>query len=138
MSAVKYIFFIIIGSNVIPSSEHFDIRLMIVLLRNLVQFDIFDDLPYETVTTKGADLSRIKYYRNKLINIDATGELISKSEFEKMWTNLSLVSVKSHMKLSIKKVMHQIFIQPQKKIFWGRILVSLHCHHRHRRQTVSG
>jgi hypothetical protein len=52
-----------------PSSKDFDITLMICLLRNLIpHITIMDRLPSATDTSLGADLSRIKYYRNIIGN----------------------------------------------------------------------
>ncbi|CAG2218297.1 TTN [Mytilus edulis] len=46
------------------NSAHFDLRLMVLLLRNIASFDIVNSLPEPTNTSKDADLSRIHYYRN--------------------------------------------------------------------------
>ncbi|VDI44985.1 Hypothetical predicted protein [Mytilus galloprovincialis] len=46
------------------NSAHFDLRLMVLLLRNIASFDIVNSLPEPTNKSKDADLSRIHYYRN--------------------------------------------------------------------------
>ncbi|CAG2237150.1 unnamed protein product [Mytilus edulis] len=56
-----------------PDSKTFDITLMITLLRNLTKISPpvcgFDQLPTTTETKPGADLSRIKYYRNYMAHL---------------------------------------------------------------------
>lgn len=58
----------------VPDSKTFDVTLMIVLLRNLTKMAAprlgFENLPPATETTPGADLARIKYYRNYLAHLD--------------------------------------------------------------------
>ncbi|XP_071161389.1 uncharacterized protein [Mytilus edulis] len=58
----------------VPDSKTFDVTLMVTLLRNLTKLDPtlagFDRLPATTKTSKGADLVRIKYYRNYLAHLD--------------------------------------------------------------------
>jgi hypothetical protein len=39
---------------------------MIVLIRNLTPIAISDVIPHSTDVSEGADLSRIKYYRNQV------------------------------------------------------------------------
>ncbi|XP_076113980.1 uncharacterized protein LOC143082264 [Mytilus galloprovincialis] len=46
------------------TSDLFDLRLMILLLRNIASFEILNSLPERTNTSVSADLSRIHYYRN--------------------------------------------------------------------------
>lgn len=53
-----------------PVSSTFDITLMICLIRNLTSVQISDTLPLPVDTTLGADLSRIKYYRNQIAHCD--------------------------------------------------------------------
>ncbi|XP_052064699.1 uncharacterized protein LOC127704622 [Mytilus californianus] len=61
-------------SQGVPDSKTFDITLMITLLRNLTRMippmGGFDCLPTATETTLGADLARIKFYRNRLAHLD--------------------------------------------------------------------
>ncbi|XP_076116375.1 E3 ubiquitin-protein ligase DZIP3-like [Mytilus galloprovincialis] len=61
-------------SRGVPDSKTFDITLMITLLRNLTPMippmSGFDCLPPTTATTQGADLARIKFYRNRLAHLD--------------------------------------------------------------------
>ncbi|CAG2186879.1 unnamed protein product [Mytilus edulis] len=57
----------------VPDSKTFDIQLMITLLRNFTNITHphggFDCLPTDIETTPGADLARIKYYRNYLAHL---------------------------------------------------------------------
>ncbi|CAC5389372.1 unnamed protein product [Mytilus coruscus] len=50
-----------------PSSETFDLTLMICLIRNLTKIQIEDELPFMGNDVVGADLTTIKYYRNKIM-----------------------------------------------------------------------
>ena len=66
---------------------------MITLLRNLTPVGGFDRLPSATETTEGADLARIKHYRNYLAHQDAP--LIDNTFFTTAWNDLSNVRQKS-------------------------------------------
>ncbi|XP_063400364.1 E3 ubiquitin-protein ligase DZIP3-like [Mytilus trossulus] len=61
-------------SHGVPDSKRFDITLMITLLRHLTSMTPpaggYDRLPKSTETTHGADLARIKFYRNRLAHLD--------------------------------------------------------------------
>ncbi|CAC5418443.1 unnamed protein product [Mytilus coruscus] len=80
--------FIKVGDSSVPvSSEDFDIRLMMVLMKNLANFDISEKLPMEADISESADLSRIKFIRNKLEqNID---KQTLDEEFEENWKQLT-------------------------------------------------
>ncbi|XP_063414552.1 uncharacterized protein LOC134696615 [Mytilus trossulus] len=71
----------------ITSSENYDITLMICLLRNMTNILQpclgYDKLPPVTETSDGADLARIKYYRNFMAHTE-TDEL-SNEDFNTMW-----------------------------------------------------
>ncbi|CAG2235291.1 unnamed protein product [Mytilus edulis] len=74
-------------------SGTFDLTLLICLLRNIATPAIrkpgtgFDQLPNNHDTTEGADLARIKYYRNLIAhNTDGTFNYI---EFNTAWNDLS-------------------------------------------------
>ncbi|XP_063409924.1 uncharacterized protein LOC134693147 isoform X2 [Mytilus trossulus] len=69
-----------------PSSESFDITLMILLLQHLAEFRISEILPLNTDISVEADLSRIKYYRNKYFH-SALIEL-SPDEYCTAWSDL--------------------------------------------------
>lgn len=74
------------------TSQNFDIRLMMFLMKNLIEAcDIIPDvLPFETDITEVADLSRVKHIRNKIVqNSDRS---ISDEDFEEDWSNLSQVN----------------------------------------------
>ncbi|VDI79941.1 Hypothetical predicted protein [Mytilus galloprovincialis] len=74
------------GTSQITSSE-FDITLMACLLRNLTSLSIKDIMPSKTDTSPGADVSRIKHFRN-LISHSEDGK-ISQQDFNETWDNLS-------------------------------------------------
>jgi hypothetical protein len=61
----------LIGSS---SSQDFDVTLMVCLLRNLTHIappvNGFDVLPSSQEKSIGADLARIKFYRNRLAHSD--------------------------------------------------------------------
>ncbi|CAG2217418.1 unnamed protein product [Mytilus edulis] len=75
----------------VPDSKTFDITLMITLLRNLATISPpaceFDDLPSATETMLGADLTRIKYYRNYMAHL-GYGK-IDTSFFNTAWNNIT-------------------------------------------------
>ena len=73
-----------------PLSKDFDITLMICLLRNLIPIDIMDKLPSATDTSLGADLSRIKYYRNIIVH-QCDDALIDDADFESYWNDVTPV-----------------------------------------------
>ena len=79
-----------------PDSNTFDVTLMIALLRNLTSMSPpvggFDRLPLSSETSEGADLARIKHYRNYLAHQDAP--LIDNTFFTAAWKDLSDVSTK--------------------------------------------
>ena len=69
-----------------PSSKDFDVTLMICLLRNLIPIDIMDNrLPLATDTSLGADLSRIKFYRNIIVHCDSVAD----TDFESYWKDVT-------------------------------------------------
>ena len=72
-----------------PSSENFDITLMICLLRNLIPIDIMDRLPSATDISLSADLSRIRYYRNIIAHRDRA--LVDDTDFESYWNDITTV-----------------------------------------------
>lgn len=73
------------------TSEDFDIRLMILLLRTLANLKVGDIYyPVQADTSVGAMLSRIKFVRNA-----ATQKLdgkISKNQFNKYWNDIGQVN----------------------------------------------
>lgn len=74
-----------------PDSRTFDVSLMITLLRNLTNLTNphggFECLPSAIETTKGADLARIKYFRNYLAHLD-DGK-IDTTFFNTAWTDIT-------------------------------------------------
>ncbi|CAG2206988.1 unnamed protein product [Mytilus edulis] len=64
-----------------------DLTLMISLIRHLTPIPVGDILPLTTDISEGADLSRLKYYRNKISHSD-TGTL-SETDFHQWWTDIS-------------------------------------------------
>ncbi|CAC5371904.1 unnamed protein product [Mytilus coruscus] len=69
-------------------SSDFDLTLMILLIRNLTPIQISDILPVPNDTSQGADISRIKYYRNELAHCNGK---ISDIEFEQQWVEICQV-----------------------------------------------
>lgn len=73
----------------------FDITLMMTLLRNLTSInpshDGFDRLPKSTETTLGADLARIKFYRNRLAHLDDAK--IDQVSFITDWNDVTSVCI---------------------------------------------
>ncbi|CAG2219889.1 SRO7_77 [Mytilus edulis] len=58
---------------------------MILLIRNLTPIQVSDILPVPNDTSQGADISRIKYYRNELAHCNGK---ISDIEFEQQWVEI--------------------------------------------------
>ena len=79
------------------NSDQYDVTLLICLLRNIAEPPIikpvtgFDKLPQSHDTSEGADLARIKYYRNVLAHPADAGT--SNDDFNNAWDNLSQVCV---------------------------------------------
>jgi hypothetical protein len=94
-----------------PSSKDFDITLMICLLRNLIRhIAIKDRLPSATDTSLGADLSRIKYYRNIIVH-QCDDALVNDTDFESYWKDVTPVihNYFSFFKLTRTKGSHELF-----------------------------
>jgi hypothetical protein len=94
-----------------PSSKDFDITLMICLLRNLIpHIAIMDRLPSATDTSLGADLSRIKYYRNIIVH-QCDDALVNDTDFESYWKDVTPVihNYFSFYKLTRTKGSHELF-----------------------------
>ena len=66
-----------------PSSNNFDITLMVFLLRHLTNIQIQDQTPLMTNNSEAAALSRIKIYRNEIAH-SFTG-CLSKERFDSIW-----------------------------------------------------
>ncbi|XP_071180433.1 uncharacterized protein [Mytilus edulis] len=78
------------GSTVVRS-EHFDTSLIVCLLRNMTPRESapitgWDNLPQPGDTSTGADLARVKWYRNKLVHSEV-GKL-SPAGFTQYWGDL--------------------------------------------------
>ena len=87
---ISYNIFTVLFSGEQPSSKDFDITLMICLLRNLIPINIMDNrLPSATDTSLGADLSRIKYYRNFIVHCNDA--LVADTDFESYWNDVTPV-----------------------------------------------
>ncbi|XP_063407048.1 ankyrin-1-like [Mytilus trossulus] len=65
------------------SSDMFDVSLMACLLRNLTDLQIQDSLPFETIQTVAADISRIKFYRNFIVHSES-GK-VNENKFPVIW-----------------------------------------------------
>ncbi|CAG2206990.1 unnamed protein product [Mytilus edulis] len=70
-----------------PSSETFDLTLMICLIRNLTKIQIEDELPYMGNDVVGAALTTIKYYRNKIMH--SSDGILKDVLFNKWWDETS-------------------------------------------------
>lgn len=64
---------------------------MICLIRNLTQISVADVLPSPKDTSEGADLSRLKYYRNKIAHCD--GGVLTDSQLNDYWNDISQVNL---------------------------------------------
>ncbi|CAG2201959.1 unnamed protein product [Mytilus edulis] len=88
LTSVQYNTLFHSGSAV--TSKNFDITLMICLLRNISGIAPpvtgYDTLPSPSDISKGADLARIKHYRNKIAH--STDSKLLSQEFEDAWNDL--------------------------------------------------
>ncbi|CAC5390468.1 unnamed protein product [Mytilus coruscus] len=75
-------------SGSVPDSSHFDLTLMVCLLRNLTKITIQDKLPQPSDLSEGAAVSRIKYYRNQIAHSDSGA--LSDLEFSKTFDEVSM------------------------------------------------
>lgn len=75
----------------VPDSKNFDITLIITLLRNLTNINPphggFESLPSDIETKPGADLARIKHYRNYIAHL-SDGK-VGTADFNTAWDNIS-------------------------------------------------
>jgi hypothetical protein len=78
-----YLFFLL-GD---PLSTTFDLTLMIVLIRHLTDISISDVVPLSSDVTEGADLSRLKYYRNQVVH----NEALTDNEVQERWNDITQV-----------------------------------------------
>ena len=62
---------------------------MIVLIRNLTPIRISDVVPHSSDVTEGADLSRLKYYRNQVAHTNS-GTLTDR-QFQEWWNDINQV-----------------------------------------------
>ncbi|VDI62991.1 Hypothetical predicted protein [Mytilus galloprovincialis] len=76
-----------------PASDTFDLTLMICLIKNLTNIEVGDELPFSGNETDGADLTRIKYYRNKIMH--SNDGIVSESTFKSWWDEISRVRLHS-------------------------------------------
>ncbi|CAG2237659.1 unnamed protein product [Mytilus edulis] len=68
------------------TSKKFDLTLMICLIRHLTPIQIVDILPLKADVSEGADLSRLKYYRNMFAHQDAW--TLTNNDFETYWNDI--------------------------------------------------
>ncbi|CAG2226143.1 unnamed protein product [Mytilus edulis] len=71
------------------SSEDFDLTLMICLINNFTNISVSDKLPFDGDISSGADLSRLKYYRNKIMHSNCS--TLTDRTFNKWWEEISEV-----------------------------------------------
>ncbi|CAG2204181.1 unnamed protein product [Mytilus edulis] len=76
--------FVILDQKPVCSSD-FDLTLMVLLIRNFTPIQISDILPVPIDISTGADISRLKYYRNELAHCNGK---ISDIEFEQQWVEI--------------------------------------------------
>lgn len=79
-----------ISGNPFPSSDNFDVKQMITLIRNFTEIEIVDVLPKSSNKSKGADLSRLKFYRNSIVHNDGS---FSKEDFTSYWNDICKVNI---------------------------------------------
>ena len=60
---------------------------MIVLIRNLTPIRISDVVPLPSNVTEGADLSRLKYYRNQVVH----NETLTDNQVHERWNDITQV-----------------------------------------------
>jgi hypothetical protein len=65
---------------------------MLVLIRNLTPIPISDVIPYSSDVSEGADLSRIKYYRNQLAHNDSG--TLTDTQYQEWWNDITQVFIK--------------------------------------------
>lgn len=70
---------------------------MVCLIRNLTPIQVSDKLPISTNLTVGADLSRIKFYRNKIAHSE--DGFISSIDFQEYWNDIKMVSLNIHLNI---------------------------------------
>ncbi|XP_071135364.1 uncharacterized protein [Mytilus edulis] len=75
------------GVGIEPSSSTFDTSLMLCLLRNLTNIDVYDQSPQPHNASEAADLGRMHYYRNECAHMNICE--ISTEEFNSIWTDLT-------------------------------------------------
>lgn len=92
LNTYYYIFWIICYAFEIGTalSTNFDMTLMICLIRHLTPIPISDGLPFPTDISEGADLSRLKYYRNQVAHCD--DGVLSDNQLNDYWTDISQVN----------------------------------------------
>lgn len=77
------------GKKVSVTSDDFDIRLMIYLLKTITKVDVGDLYPMQVDISTGAMLSKIKFITNETTQSIA-GEL-SENQFNKFWDDIGQV-----------------------------------------------
>ncbi|VDI39011.1 Hypothetical predicted protein [Mytilus galloprovincialis] len=78
---------LLLSTSGTPSSETFDLTLMICLIRNLTKIQIEDELPFMGNDVVGAALTTIKYYRNKIMH--SSDGILKDVLFNKWWDETS-------------------------------------------------
>ncbi|CAG2215042.1 unnamed protein product [Mytilus edulis] len=101
--AVRVLFDSEFHPSYVPDSKTFDVTLMITLLRNLTTISPlvcgFDDLPSAVDTKPGADLARIKYYRNYMAHL-SYGK-IDTNFFNTAWNDMTSIKVSDILLLAL-------------------------------------
>ncbi|CAC5389374.1 unnamed protein product [Mytilus coruscus] len=68
------------------SSDNFDVTLMICLIKNFTNIQVDDVIPNNSDQSEGADFTRLKYYRNKVMH--SVGTMID-ATFNEWWDEIS-------------------------------------------------
>lgn len=84
------------------SSDMFDVTLMVCLLRHFIDLDIQNSLPLDTNLTMGADISRIRFYRNYIVHSDS-GK-VTGNKFSEIWICVAEVILQLKITNSQKKI----------------------------------
>ncbi|XP_063397033.1 uncharacterized protein LOC134681363 [Mytilus trossulus] len=122
----------------IVKSEDFDTTLIVSLLRNMTPQESppvtgWDNLPHPGDTCTGADLARVKWYRNKLAHHDV-GQL-STTDFSQDWSDLECAIGRLGGQLLLMEAQHAQYMVLDKSLI--DILNSIHNLQRSQQEQTS-
>lgn len=72
------------------SSKYYGLTLMICLMKHLADIEVRDSLPVPKDKSDGADLSRLKFYRNQILCSENVS--LSSETFNTLWREISKVN----------------------------------------------